>query len=73
MFNKTNGSSVIKSSKRYRCDRSKDTKGLPDVSPKDWELLLVNRDNKSKELNPEIVDVDGVSVDARIAKNVMSF
>ena len=53
--------------------RSKDTKGLPDVSPKDWELLLVNRDNKSKELNPEIADVDGVSVDARIAKNVKQF
>ena len=41
--------------------------------PKDWELLLVNRDNKSKELNPEIADVDGVSVDARIAKNVKEF
>lgn len=34
---------------------------------------MVNRDNKSKELNPEIVDVDGVSVDARIAKNVKEF
>ena len=56
----TNGSSVIKSR-------------LPDVSPKDWQLLLVNRDNKSKELNPEIADVDGVSVDARIAKNVKEF
>ena len=34
---------------------------------------MVNRDNKSKELNPEIADVDGVSVDARIAKNVKEF
>lgn len=49
--------------------QSKDTKGLPDVSPKDWKLLLVNRDNKSKELNPELANVYGVSVDARIAKN----
>ena len=69
-----NGSSVTKSSKQATdATRSKDTKGLPDVSPKDWELLLVNRDNKSKELNPEIADVDGVSVDARIAKNVKQF
>ncbi len=36
---------------------------------KTGKLLLVG-DNKSKELNPEIADVDGVSVDARIAKNV---
>ena len=70
----TNGSSVTKSSKQATdATQSKDTKGLPDVSPKDWELLLVNRDNKSKELNPEIADVDGVSVDARIAKNVKQF
>ena len=32
-----------------------------------------SKDNKSKELNPEIADVDGVSVDARIAKNVKEF
>ena len=70
----TNGSSVTKSSKQATdATQSKDTKGLPDVSPKDWQLLLVNRDNKSKELNPEIADVDGVSVDARIAKNVKEF
>ena len=71
----TNGSSVTKNSKQITYStQSKDTKGLPDVSPKDWELLLVNRDNKSKELNPEIADVDGVSVDARIAKkNVEEF
>ena len=43
------------------------------VSPKDWKLLLVNRDNKSKELNPELANVYGVSVDARIAKNVEEF
>ena len=72
--NKTNGSSVTKSSKQATdATQSKDAKGLPDVSPKDWQLLLVNRDNKSKELNPEIADVDGVSVDARIAKNVKQF
>lgn len=70
----TNGSSVTKNSKQITdSTQSKDTKGLPDVLPKDWKLLLVNRDNKSKELNPELVNVYGVSVDARIAKNVEEF
>ena len=70
----TNGSSVTKNSKQITYStQSKDTKGLPDVSPKDWKLLLVNRDNKSKELNPELANVYGVSVDARIAKNVEEF
>ena len=70
----TNGSSVTKNSKQITdSTQSKDTKGLPDVSPKDWKLLLVNRDNKSKELNPELANVYGVSVDARIAKNVEEF
>ena len=42
----TNGSSVTKSSKQATdATQSKDAKGLPDVSPKDWQLLLVNRDN----------------------------
>ena len=36
----TNGSSVTKSSKQAnRCDSKQDAKGLPDVSPKDWQLL----------------------------------
>ena len=70
----TSGTSVTKSDKQTAsATQSKDTKGLPDVSPKDWELLLVNRDNKSKELNPELANVYGVSVDARIAKNVEEF
>lgn len=43
----TSGTSVTKSDKQTAsATQSKDTKGLPDVSPKDWELLLVNRDNK---------------------------
>ena len=58
----TNGSSVTKNSKQITYStQSKDTKGLPDVSPKDWKLLLVNRDNKSKELNPELANVYGVA------------
>ncbi len=73
MVQQTNGSSVIKSKQATDATRSKDAKGSLDVTPKDWQLLLVNRDNKFKELNPEIADVDGVSVDARIAKNVKEF
>ena len=45
---------------------SKESTGLPKVSPKDWELILVNRDHITEELSPELVDVNGVSVDKRI-------
>ena len=50
-----------------------ETSDLPNVSSKDWELLLVNRDHITKELNPDITEVDGVQVDSRIAKNVQEF
>ena len=57
----TNGSSVIKSSKQATdATQSKDAKGLPDVSPKDWQLLLVNRDNKSKELEELISSTNDI-------------
>ena len=36
-------------------------------------MLFVYRDFKAKELNPELANVYGVSVDARIAKNVEEF
>ena len=57
----TNGSSVTKSSKQATdATQSKDAKGLPDVSPKDWQLLLVNRDNKSKELEELISSTNDI-------------
>ena len=46
---------------------------LPDVSADDWELVLVNRNNITDEMNPVLTDVDGVSVDSRIADNVREF
>ncbi|MGT2894350.1 M15 family metallopeptidase [Streptococcus downei] len=47
--------------------------GLPDVSKDDWQLILVNRDNVTKELNPDLTTVDNIKVDARIADNVKEF
>lgn len=46
---------------------------LPDVSSSDWELVLVNRDNMKPEMNPDLVQIDNISVDARIADNVSQF
>ena len=33
---------------------------LPAVSTKDWQLILVNRDNVKPELNPQLTDVDAI-------------
>lgn len=46
---------------------------LPDVSTNDWELILVNRDNITEELDPELATVDNIQVDARIEENVINF
>ena len=40
---------------------------LPQASSKDWNLVLVNRDNKLAELNPQLVDVEEIKVDSRIS------
>lgn len=48
-------------------------KGLPQVSPDDWELILVNRENTSEELNPEVTDVGGILVNAKIADQTLQF
>lgn len=49
------------------------TTNLPNVSADDWELILVNRDNITPELNPQLEEVAGILVDARIAENVRGF
>lgn len=49
------------------------TTSLPDVSSSDWFLRLINRNHITEELNPELATVDGISVDARIEKNVQEF
>ena len=46
---------------------------LPQVSTKDWNLVLVNRDNKLAELNPQLVDVEEIKGDSRIAEQTKQF
>lgn len=46
---------------------------LPKVSPADWELILVNRDNIKEEMHPELTEVAGVQVDSRIAEATTNF
>ena len=46
---------------------------LPQVSTKDWNLVLVNRDNKLPELNPQLTDVEEIKVDSRIAEQTRQF
>lgn len=48
-------------------------KDLPNVSIDDWELVLVNRDHPKGEMNPELVDINGISVDKRIADATAEF
>ncbi|HEP3761478.1 TPA: D-alanyl-D-alanine carboxypeptidase family protein [Streptococcus pyogenes] len=52
---------------------SKESTGLSKVSPKDWELILVNRDHMTEELSPELVDINGISVDKRIEQATSDF
>ncbi len=49
------------------------TADLPDVSSSDWELVLVNRDNITAEMNPDLTQIDNIYVDSRIADNVRNF
>ena len=46
---------------------------LPQVSTKDWNLVLINRNNKLAELNPQLVDVEEIKVDSRIAEQTKQF
>ena len=46
--------------------KKKEKSDLPAVSTKDWQLILVNRDNVKPELNPQLTDVDAIKVDSRI-------
>ena len=40
--------------------KKKEKSDLPAVSTKDWQLILVNRDNVKPELNPQLTDVDAI-------------
>ena len=46
---------------------------LPAVSTKDWQLILVNRENVKPELNPQLTDVDAIKVDSRIVDPTRQF
>ncbi|MCK1248465.1 D-alanyl-D-alanine carboxypeptidase family protein [Streptococcus uberis] len=48
-------------------------KDLPNVSIDDWDLVLVNRDHPKEEMNPVLVDINGISVDKRIADATAEF
>ncbi|MGT2935175.1 M15 family metallopeptidase [Streptococcus castoreus] len=52
---------------------AKKVDSLPKVSPKDWQLVLVNRDHVKEEMNPELADVNGISVDKRIEQATADF
>lgn len=49
------------------------TSDLPDVSSDDWALVLVNRNHVTPEMNPDLTQIDNITVDSRIADNVRSF
>ncbi|WP_286784127.1 M15 family metallopeptidase [Streptococcus sp. UBA4344] len=49
------------------------TSDLPDVSSDDWALVLVNRNHVTPEMDPDLTQIDNITVDSRIADNVRSF
>ena len=54
-------------------DQKVETTTPKKVEKKDWNLVLVNRDNKLAELNPQLVDVEEIKVDSRIAEQTKQF
>ncbi|HEP2136922.1 D-alanyl-D-alanine carboxypeptidase [Streptococcus pyogenes] len=48
-------------------------RALPKVSVEDWELVLVTRDHITKEMSPELADINGISVDKRIEQATSDF
>lgn len=59
-----------KSKSKKSSKKSNQSKDIPKVSPSAWELVLVNRDNKKPEMNPELATVGNIQVDKRIENNV---
>lgn len=52
---------------------SSESDQLPEVTADDWELILVNRENRVEELNPELAQVENITVDHRIADATINF
>lgn len=59
--------------KKVSKSTSKAASDLPKLSTKDWQLVLVNRDHPKDEMNPELADINGIYVDARIADAATNF
>lgn len=69
----TNQKSSNRSSLTSSTSSTKPKIDLPDVSSSDWELVLVNRDHITAEMNPDLTQIDNIYVDSRIADNVRNF
>ena len=63
---KTKASSV-------QTSETKKDKNLPDSKSTDWELVLVNRDHPKEEMSPNVVQIDNIWVDSRIADATEQF
>lgn len=64
-------SSETDNSSSSSADENEDTGIVANLS--DWELLLVNRQNMVAELYPEVVAVENILVDSRIAEATTNF
>ncbi|XCY62583.1 hypothetical protein ABG811_04370 [Streptococcus iniae] len=43
------------------------------MSATDWQLTLINRENMKEELNPVVVEINGIFIDERIADATAEF
>lgn len=59
--------------KPKQSSETKKDKKLPTSNQNDWNLVLVNRDHPKEEMNPDVVELDGVWVDSRIADATAQF
>ena len=71
--NQSSNEISVQSTETSSSQVSESENGLPSVLSSDWELVLVNRDNITEELNPEVTEIEGIPVDSRIAENVLNF
>lgn len=70
---KTKGTTAQKKTDQTTASKHQSKADLPQVSPSDWELILVNREHVTPEFYPELVSVDSITVDKRIAQPVLAF
>ncbi|WNZ89660.1 M15 family metallopeptidase [Streptococcus iniae] len=77
MFIKEDSTQTVhnQQSKQVVKSSQKKNKGahLPKVSATDWQLTLINRENMKEELNPVVVEINGIFIDERIADATAEF